>query len=164
MKILILAFCSILFGLTACAMVSNDTDDLGPTDPTITSEAEVAVISVDVTGAENQYTFSVTIKSDDKGCDQYANWWEVISEDGDLIYRRILAHSHVNEQPFTRSGNPVKIKENQIVYIRAHMNTTGYGTTVFTGSVKNGFEKMTFAPDFNDKLENTQPLPDGCAF
>ena len=68
-------------------------------------------VSVDVTGEENAYTFSIGILSPDTGCDQYADWWEIVSLDGDLIYRRILAHSHVNEQPFVRSGGPVAIHE-----------------------------------------------------
>jgi len=67
------------------------------------------VLSVEVTGSPNAYQFSVKIASPDTGCEQYADWWEVLSEDGQLLYRRILLHSHVNEQPFVRSGGPVNI-------------------------------------------------------
>lgn len=122
------------------------------------------VVSVSFTGEENNYTFSVAIKSPDTGCDQYADWWEIISENEELIYRRVLAHSHVNEQPFTRSGGPVKLIKDQKVYVRMHMNTSGYSNRVFTGSVAEGFQKSTLDKTFASELETKQPLPNGCAF
>jgi len=87
-----------------------------------------------------------------------------VSEDGRLLYRRILAHSHVNEQPFTRSGSPVNIAKDEIVYIRAHMNNKGYGDVVFKGSVSAGFNQETLETTFASELETTAPLPNGCAF
>ena len=125
-------------------------------------KAEVALVST--SGVENAYTFNVTIKSPDTGCSQYANWWEVITEDGTLIYRRILGHSHVNEQPFTRSGGRVAISSDKIVIIRAHMNTSGYGTITFKGSVDNRFSSFTTDTAFANSLSTQQPLPSGCAF
>ncbi len=122
------------------------------------------IVSVSVAGEENGYTFSVGIKSPDTGCNQYADWWEVISEEGSLLYRRILAHSHVNEQPFVRSGGPVNITKDQTVYIRAHMNTSGYGETIFRGNVTGGFTKNTLEKTFASQLETEEPLPSGCAF
>ena len=122
------------------------------------------VIQVNVNGNEKAYTFSVKIKSPDTGCKQYANWWEVVSEDGKLIYRRILAHSHVNEQPFTRSGGSVNITSNQTVIIRGHMNTTGYGSMVYKGNVKDGFFEAKIKRDFAKGLEKQEPLPQDCAF
>ncbi len=117
-----------------------------------------------MSGNENAYTFKVGIESPDKGCNQYANWWEVISENGDLVYRRILGHSHVNEQPFIRSGGTVNISKDQVIIIRAHMNTSSYGTQTFKGSVANGFALFTTAKDFAKELATEQPLPSGCAF
>ena len=39
----------------------------------------------------------------------YANKWEVLTLDGELLGQRILHHPHVNEQPFTRKLGKVKI-------------------------------------------------------
>jgi hypothetical protein len=122
------------------------------------------VLSVAVSGDENAYRFSVEIQSPDTGCDQYADWWEVVSEDGELVYRRILAHSHVDEQPFTRSGGPVAINADLIVIVRAHMHPGGYGGTVFRGSVADGFEIIQLGSDFAESLSESEPLPSGCAF
>lgn len=122
------------------------------------------MVSVTASGNENAYTFVVEIRSPDTGCEQYADWWEVITEDGELIYRRILAHSHVNEQPFTRSGGPVTIGPETVVIVRAHMYPTGYGGTAFRGSVNGHFEEIRLEADFAPELETTEPLPDGCAF
>ena len=133
------------------------------TDPT-TSPFHANVSSVQVIGEPNAYHLAVEISSPDTGCDQYADWWEVLGEDGILLYRRMLLHSHVDEQPFTRSGGPVPIDENTVVVIRAHMNHYGYGGWVLRGSVSNGFE--TFVPDvdFASNVETLPPVPEDCAF
>jgi hypothetical protein len=122
------------------------------------------VVSVEVTGAPNGYQFQVGISSPDTGCEQYADWWEVIAEDGQLIYRRILLHSHVDEQPFVRSGGPVEIGEDTIVIVRAHMNPGGYGGKAMQGSPASGFTEVALSPDFAADVESQPPLPDGCDF
>jgi len=106
----------------------------------------------------------VGISSPDTGCEQFADWWEIITENGTLLSRRILLHSHVNEQPFTRSNGGVTITSDQIVIIRAHMNTLGYGTEVFKGSITSGFSATTISGDFASELATQAPLPSGCAF
>jgi hypothetical protein len=122
------------------------------------------VISVQAFGESNQYTFSVGISSPDTGCEQYADWWEVISSEGELIYRRILLHSHVAEQPFVRSGGPVEIEPETEVILRAHLNPGGYGGKAFKGTVGSGFKEVDLAEDFRADLENHDPLPSGCDF
>ncbi len=79
-----------------------------------------------------------------------------------LIYRRILLHSHVNEQPFTRSGGPVKIQPEKGVIVRAHMNTEGYRGRALRGSVADGFG-ATEIPDFAENVEAQDPQPPDCA-
>jgi len=122
------------------------------------------VTDVSISGDANNYTFSVTLSSPDNGCKQYADWWEVISENGDLVYRRILGHSHTNEQPFKRSGGKIDISANQTVWIRAHMNNNGYGGITFKGSKASGFNQVEMPDGFALDLEKARPLPDGCAF
>lgn len=122
------------------------------------------VHSVQVSGEPGAYQFAVEIASPDTGCEQFADWWEVISEDGELLYRRILLHSHVDEQPFTRSGGSVDITADKVVYVRAHMNTSGYGGTVMQGTVQDGFKAAEVETGFSSDLERIPPQPEDCAF
>jgi hypothetical protein len=122
------------------------------------------ITSVTVSGEAGEYDFSVGIASPDTGCEQYADWWEVIDEEGDLLYRRILAHSHVNEQPFVRSGGPVPIEPDTVVIVRAHMSNGGYGGLAFRGTPGAGFSEVPLSGDFANELETAPPLPDNCAF
>jgi len=126
--------------------------------------ALASVTSVVVTGQPGSYTFGVTVESPDTGCSQYADWWEVIRPDGSLIHRRILAHSHVDEQPFTRSSSPVNIASDDEIIVRAHMNNNGYGALVIRGSIEQGLFENSLETTFASDLETTAPLPDGCAF
>lgn len=127
------------------------------------AEALPAVLAVQVTGSPGAYEFQVTVRSPDTGCDRYADWWEVLSEDGRLLYRRVLAHSHVSEQPFTRSGGPVPIGADTIVWVRAHLNTGGYGQ-VLRGSPSQGFVAHVPPAGFGTNVENEGPKPQGCDF
>lgn len=121
-------------------------------------------IEISISGNPGSYRISVTLRSPDTGCDQYADWWEVISLDGQLIYRRVLLHSHSGEQPFTRSGGPVNVQPDETVILRGHMNWTGYGGTGLKGSVAGGFTMIEIPGDLGADLGQRGPLPDGCAF
>ena len=122
------------------------------------------VISVTASGQSHLYQFSVEISSPDTGCEQYADWWEVLDENGNLIYRRILLHSHVNEQPFTRSGGPIDVGPDTVVIIRAHMNQAGYGGSSLKGTAETDFTIVELPPDFAPGIEEEPPLPTGCNF
>lgn len=166
----------LLFTLSSC--VPNSTPATLPPTPTLlatithqspstdkpVSSPKADVTAVIVSGNEGKYQFSVQIQSPDTGCDQYADWWEVVSLDGDLIYRRVLLHSHTDEQPFTRSGGPVAILADQNVWVRAHMAPGGYGGQAFRGSVSEGFSPASMDMDFARNLETLPPLPENCAF
>ena len=86
---------SLIFLLKACSAIFPEVIDEKLIEEDVSSLASVTEISW--TGEEHNYTFSVTLRSPDTGCEQYADWWEIIDLEGNLIYRRILGHSHVNE-------------------------------------------------------------------
>jgi hypothetical protein len=90
---------------------------------------EADVLSADINcNSDSVCNFSVTVRHDDEGWDHFANSWEILDPDGNVIAIRELAHPHVNEQPFTRSLGNVKIpgKLTELV-IRAHDSVHGYG-------------------------------------
>ena len=122
------------------------------------------MVSVESEGEPGAYTFSVGIASPDTGCEQYADWWEILGENGEVLHRRILTHSHVEEQPFVRSSGPVEIAPDRVVWVRAHMVPTGYGGAAWRGSVAGGFAEAELASDFAAGVEDEEPLPDGCRF
>ncbi len=137
--------------VTACSAQEDEADT-----PPDGQEADVT--NVETSGNPGDYTFSVTVRSPDTGCEQYADWWEVTSPDGrDLIHRRILAHPHANEQPFTRRGGPVVIARDSTVVVRAHMNDTGYGGRAMRGSVADGFSEADLPDGFGDEIEEASP-------
>ena len=74
------------------------------------------------------YWFGVTVLHRDEGWDHYADKWDVVAPDGTVLGTRTLLHPHVEEQPFTRSLEWVKIPGTvQKVIIRAHDSTHDYG-------------------------------------
>jgi hypothetical protein len=155
MRYTILALALLLLTVPACSGQGTESDAAAPT---------ADVTAVEVRGDSADYAFEVTVESPDTGCEQYADWWEVVSPDGTLIYRRILAHSHVDEQPFTRSGGPVAVAADSTVLVRAHMNNSGYGGRTLRGTVDGGFDPADRPADFAADLQTAAPQPDGCAF
>ena len=156
--------------LTSCSSDESQKSEPDSANNTPTPTTQEMTTSNDgvqkliTTGNENNYTFTVTLKSPDTGCDQYADWWEVIDLEGNLIYRRILAHSHVNEQPFTRSGGKVAISATTKVIIRAHMNNSGYLPQVLRGTITDGFISEKFDVEKFTSVATTGDLPSGCDF
>ena len=55
------------------------------------------------------YNFDVTVRHTDEGWKHYADKWDVTAPDGTILGTRILAHPHVDEQPFTRSLGDVEV-------------------------------------------------------
>ncbi len=67
-----------------------------------------------------------------------------------MLYRRVLLHSHLNEQPFRRMGDAVKIQPQEEVIVRVHMNSSGYITMTQKGTTESVFSAIA--------------LPKNCAF
>lgn len=57
------------------------------------------------------WRFDVTLAHPDTGWDHYADGWRVLDREGNELALRVLAHPHVQEQPFTRSLSGVEIPE-----------------------------------------------------
>jgi hypothetical protein len=51
-----------------------------------------------------------------------------------------------------------------MVWVRAHMNTSGYGGKAFKGSIKSGFTETDPGKDFAANFAYQPPLPNGCDF
>ena len=137
------------------------------------SSSTAKVLEVQATGEAKNYTFAVTVSSPDTGCDlaerggranRYADWWEVITPEGELLYRRVLLHSHVDEQPFQRTGGSVAIEPQQKVIVRVHMSPDGYSTQAQEGTIESGFSAVGLSEEFAVDLESVEPLPQNCAF
>ena len=67
------------------------------------------IVAVDAGKSGSTWRFDVTLKHADTGWDHYADGWGVYLKDGTELGYRVLAHPHVNEQPFTRSLGGVSI-------------------------------------------------------
>ena len=90
-------------------------------------EADVIEVTVKRI-AEDIYNFDVTVRHSDEGWKHYADKWDVTAPDGTVLGTRILAHPHVDEQPFTRSLSGAKIPADiREVIVRAHDLVHGYG-------------------------------------
>ena len=90
---------------------------------------EADVIDVKITRASSgAYSFDVTVRHADEGWDHYANKWDIVGPDGQVLGTRVLYHPHVNEQPFTRGLSDVTIPPGiDSVTVRAHDSVHEYG-------------------------------------
>lgn len=88
---------------------------------------EVAIVGVQASRSGEGYRFDVTLRHADTGWEHYADRWEILTPDGEVLGTRVLYHPHVDEQPFTRSLSGIKIPEGVVkVKIRAHDSVHGY--------------------------------------
>ncbi len=124
--------------------------------------AEITRVNMSKALFGSSYSINATIKSSDKNCDHYVNWWEAVSEDGKLLFRRVLGHPHSKEQPFTRGGHAKSIKKDTVFFVRAHMHPFGYSNKGMKGSVKTGFESIEIPNGFATNLAGEGEMPTGC--
>lgn len=115
-----------------------------PTEPTATvvpttagegkGNADVLHVRA-VKAGDGTWTFHVTVEHPDTGWEDYADGWDVLTPDGEVIkpdpdspFTRLLLHPHENEQPFTRSQSGIAIPPGvSMVRVRAHDLVDGYG-------------------------------------
>ena len=95
--------------------------------PVAAGEVEVVKAELFPLG-DGIYRASVTLRHADEGWDHYADRWEVLDSEGNLIAVRELAHPHENEQPFTRSLGGISIPSDvSEVVVRGRDSRHGYG-------------------------------------
>lgn len=95
-------------------------------------EADVVAAKVR-RASDGSYNFDVTVKSNDRGWDYFADAFEVLTPDGRVLGTRVLLHPHETEQPFTRELDGVKIPAGvERVVIRARHKPKGYGGKTLT--------------------------------
>jgi hypothetical protein len=100
---------------------------LTPCAPAFASEADVLEVDV-ACNSSLLCRFDVTVRHDDQGWKHYANRWEILSPDGEILATRVLAHPHDDEQPFTRSLTNVSIPDGlSEIIVRAHDLMHEYG-------------------------------------
>lgn len=112
-----------LAAMLAAAAVLADGDD---------GAANVVDVAVEAEGGD-RYRFEVTVASDDRGWDYYADAFEVLTPDGEVLGTRTLHHPHEDEQPFTRSLGGVEIPSDiDEVRVRAHHSEAGHDGRTMT--------------------------------
>ena len=89
--------------------------------------AQVQFVQATQTG-NGTWRFDVTVRHNDQGWDHYADLWQVLDPDGNLLGERVLLHPHDTEQPFTRSQSGIAIPpEVTQVTVRAKCTVHGFG-------------------------------------
>ncbi len=106
---------------------------LGAMDgPARAGEADVVDVVVSQSAA-GVYRFDVTLSHADSGWEHYADRWEIRDGGGAVLATRVLAHPHVNEQPFTRGLGGVQLPGAlKSVTVVAHDSEHAYGGVVMT--------------------------------
>jgi hypothetical protein len=95
----------------------------------LAGEVRILDVRVECSGS---CTFSVTLEHGDEGWNHFANQWDVVTLDDELLGSRVLHHPHVDEQPFMRSLSGVIIPAGvSQVKLRARDSMHGYSEQEF---------------------------------
>lgn len=136
---LLVAGCS--SGTNASVASPESSTTQAPTTTSAPDDGCAHVVDAEVEPDDGgRYRVSATVASQETGWDKYADRWEVRDPaTGAVLGERILAHPHVDEQPFTRSLRDVAIPGSVAsVEIAAHDSVLGFCGTVFTAEVPSG--------------------------
>ncbi len=88
----------------------------------------IALSTLLMLGTANAGEVSVKASHADSGWEHYADRFEILSPDEKVLGTRVLHHPHVDEQPFTRSLQGLKVPpELKTVLVRGHDNVHGEG-------------------------------------
>ena len=140
----------ILFLILLSTIAANSTFAQG-NEGAAMGNADVLFVRAIETGT-NEWTFHVTVSHPDKGWQDYADGWDVVTENGSVLktdpsspFTRLLLHPHEAEQPFTRSQSGIMVPEGTSrIIVRAHDLADGFGgktvTVYLTAAEGTGFE------------------------
>ena len=123
---------------SAAMKMSENTpaDQEGNSTPGKPSAADADVLFVRAVQEESgRWTFHVTVNHPDRGWEDYADGWDVVTPSGEVLkvaegdpFTRLLLHPHVDEQPFTRSQRGLIVPEDAgKLTVRAHDIVDGFG-------------------------------------
>jgi hypothetical protein len=122
------------FNVVADAAAAHTPTPTRAVDETERANADVTYVRA-VRDAGGTWTFHVTVEHPDTGWEDYADGWDVVTPEGEVLkpdpdsaFTRTLLHPHENEQPFTRSQRGIDIPERVTqVRVRAHDLVDGFG-------------------------------------
>ncbi len=98
--------------------------------PVQAGEADVVGGKITALG-EGRFRIDATVLHADTGWDHYADRWDVLDEDGNVLGSRELAHPHENEQPFTRSLTLTLPAGTTVIRLQANDSVHGLGGQLF---------------------------------
>jgi hypothetical protein len=105
-----------------------------PFEETPAGNADVEFVRA-MQAADGTWRFDVTVRHPDTGWQDYADGWDVLTPDGQVLkakesdpFTRLLVHPHENEQPFTRSQSRIVVPDGVTrLIVRAHDLVDGFG-------------------------------------
>jgi hypothetical protein len=130
---------------------ATDTDQHNATQDEV-GHADADVLHVRAAQVKDgSWTFYVTVLHPDTGWEDYADGWDVVTEQGEILkkssadtFTRLLLHPHENEQPFTRNQTGIVVPEDVTrLTVRAHDIVNGYGGAEVTVDLS-----VASGPDF----------------
>ena len=138
------------------------------------------VLKAEVNRSQPDYTVDVTTQSPDLHCNQYTNWVEIITPEGELKGRETFDQPHKEQSswPGVLTISADKVKPDQPLLIRAHFkggqrndegqfelrsDGSGYTNQALKGSIQEGFHQQVRLPsNFALWLEDDPPQPSKC--
>ena len=117
--------------IATASLLETQEEDMTPS----LANADVIYVKAVKDPESNSWTFHVTVQHPDTGWEDYADGWDVVLPDGEVIkpdpdspFTRLLLHPHEAEQPFIRSQSGILIPEEiTAVHVRAHDLVDGFG-------------------------------------
>ncbi|MEM9448717.1 MAG: AAA family ATPase [Cyanobacteria bacterium P01_E01_bin.6] len=140
------------------------------------------VLAVEPKEEAGSSIIEVTVHSPDPSCDQYVDWWEILSEDGKtLIYQSEFLSFPLDDEPLmVNTSPPLQLKRDQVLFVRAHQHiteagddydpatgqplpTSGYAAEqAMKGSIAKGFTTVRIPETFGKGLAQDNPQPLSC--